>query len=77
MKARNPDYTIHLGDVYYVGDRPELKQNCLNEPKSKKGVEWQHGSKGSFALNGNHEMYACGTSYFEDFLPALVRRRGR
>jgi hypothetical protein len=65
MVAHNPDYTIHLGDVYYVGDRPELEQNCLGQSTPKNtGVKWQSGARGSFALNGNHEMYACGTAYF-------------
>jgi hypothetical protein len=72
MVSHKPDYTIHLGDVYYVGDNPELEENCLGKPGPKfKGVKWEPGSKGSFALNGNHEMYACGTAYFDDFLPTL------
>jgi hypothetical protein len=72
MESHNPDYTIHLGDVYYIGDRPEIETNCLNVPtRQHSGVKWRHGTKGSFALCGNHEMYACGTSYFQDFLPTL------
>jgi hypothetical protein len=34
-------------------------------------VDWPHGSVGSFALNGNHEMYANGEGYFGLFLPTL------
>ena len=72
MKKHNPDYTVHLGDVYYVGDLPELEENCLGENRSGiQGVKWELGAKGSFALNGNHEMYACGTAYFDRFLPEL------
>jgi len=74
MSGQNPDFTIHLGDVYYVGDSPELKQHCLGEPGPNpkiKPVKWKGGTKGSFALAGNHEMYALGTSYFQDFLPVL------
>ncbi len=74
MKAHSPDYTIHLGDVYYVGDSPELEGHCLDQapPNAKyKPVKWQLGAKGSFALNGNHEMYALGKAYFREFLPRL------
>jgi hypothetical protein len=73
----NPDYTVHLGDVYYVGDQPELEENCLGQDGPPingvvaKGVKWELGTKGSFALNGHHEMYACGDAYFKQFLPAL------
>jgi hypothetical protein len=75
MKGHGPDYTIHLGDVYYVGDLPELKVNCLADPGGRhKGVRWEWGTKGSFALNGNHEMYACGDAYFNEFLPTLGLR---
>lgn len=72
MMKYEPDYTIHLGDVYYVGDRPELEVNCLGADSARhKGVKWLSGTKGSFALNGNHEMYACGTAYFDHFLTTL------
>ncbi len=73
MAEQNPHYTIHLGDVYYVGDDPELRQHCLGEdtdPKYKP-VKWRAGTDGSFALNGNHEMYALGGAYFTEFLPTL------
>ena len=77
-----PDYTIHLGDIYLVGDRRSTWTNCLGKipPRHKipphhkypyTPVKWPHGKKGSFAMNGNHEMYAKGIGYFEDFLPTL------
>jgi hypothetical protein len=34
-------------------------------------VSWPRGSRRSFALNGNHEMYARGKAYFDQLLPAL------
>lgn len=74
MKTHKPDYTIHLGDIYYVGDSPELEEHCLGQRGSNSNytpVRWQLGTKGSFALNGNHEMYALGTAYFSEFLPKL------
>lgn len=74
MLAFKPHYTIHLGDVYYVGGDTDVREHCLKE--SLPGVpftpvEWPHGSAGSFALNGNHEMYAKGSGYFDRFLPTL------
>ncbi len=70
-KAR-PDYTIHLGDVYYVGDGTEVKENFLGEQTSDyRPVKWPMGSKGSFALTGNHEMYAHGNGYYDCVVPRL------
>jgi len=70
----HPHFTIHLGDVYYVGDPPEVNENCLgvrNPENNYDPVLWPIGSLGSFALNGNHEMYANGNAYFDLFLPRL------
>ncbi len=79
IAAAAPHYTIHLGDVYYVGDEEEVAANYLGtaEPGSRmRSVLWPLGSVGSFALNGNHEMYANGNAYFESILPAMgVRPR--
>src|SRR5260370_41021251 len=49
-----PDVTIHLGDVYYAGRSDEftdffLPENC-----------WPRGPRGTYVLNGNHEMYSGG-----------------
>jgi hypothetical protein len=67
MGHKKPHYTIHLGDVYYVGDPPSIAENCRNirQPDGYDGVLWPSGSLGSFALNGNHEAYARDTAYFE------------
>jgi len=76
MEAVRPHFTIHLGDVYYVGDPPEVIDNCLGGPGKSGGnryTTWPVGSVGSFALNSNHEMYA---RYFNDFLPKLGMRPG-
>jgi len=67
-----PDFTIHLGDVYYVGDDREIAENCFGQSSGGfQGVCWPHGRRGSFSLNGNHEMYANGKPYFTKFLPSL------
>jgi hypothetical protein len=57
MAARKPDYTIHLGDVYYAGSEEEERENFLSA--------WPEGTAGSFALNSNHDMYAGGHGYFD------------
>ncbi len=74
IKESIPHFTIHIGDVYYVGDLPEVNENCLGvrDPSNNyDAVTWPVGKLGSFALNGNHEMYANGNGYFELFLPRL------
>ena len=72
--AAKPHYTIHLGDVYFVGDPSEVRENFLGESRpgyAYTPCQWPLGSKASFALNGNHEMYARGVGYFEHILPAM------
>jgi hypothetical protein len=60
-----------------VGDELSVLENCLgvDNPKTQYApVLWPIGELGSFALNGNHEMYANGRPYFEKFLPRLGLR---
>lgn len=62
-----PDYTIHLGDVYYAG---------LNGEESNKLLSlWPQGSKGSLTLNSNHEMYPGGDPYFNEVLGSSTFRK--
>jgi hypothetical protein len=70
VKQQKPDYTIHLGDVYYAGTPKEEEDNFLNS--------WPTGTNGSFALNSNHEMYAGGIGYFDVLLkkPAFQQQKG-
>lgn len=65
IRSFSPHFTIHLGDIYYVGSERETKENCFEL------VRWPMGSVGSFALSGNHEMYARGEGYFNELLPRL------
>lgn len=70
-----PDFTIHLGDVYFVGDETEIKENFLGEATSPYlPVKWPMGKLGSFALTGNHEMYARGNGYYDFVLPKMGLR---
>jgi hypothetical protein len=67
-----PDFTLHLGDVYFVGDATEIKENFLGESTSPyEPVKWPVGKLGSFALSGNHEMYARGFGFYESILPRM------
>ena len=78
MEKSEADFTIHLGDVYYVGDSNEVRENFLGEKTSPYApVKWPMGAKGGFALNGNHEMYADGNGYWEIVLPRMgLKERG-
>src|SRR5581483_933723 len=60
------DYTIHLGDIYYVGDEPSIQENCrgIRQTNGYDPVTWPRGANGTFAMNGNHEAYAKDGAYF-------------
>lgn len=64
IEKRNPDYVIHLGDVYYAGTESEEEDNFLDlwpdEFNKEEGM--------SFALNSNHEMYDGANGYFKEAL---------
>jgi len=74
IEGFDPHYAIHLGDIYFVGDRAEARENFLGVPNPKsrfRPCRWPDASKGRFALNGNHEMFARGIGYFDEVLPSL------
>jgi hypothetical protein len=74
MAAAMPDVTIHLGDIYYVGSMQEINEHFLgiDDPHNDyTPCTWPLGAVGSFALNGNHEMYARGDAYYELLLPQM------
>jgi hypothetical protein len=66
-------WTLHLGDIYMVATAQEVASNCLGQapPGVARGVRWPHGSKGSFAVPGNHEYYSRAFGFFDTFLPTL------
>jgi len=78
IEKSEADFTIHLGDVYYVGDSNEVRENFLGEKTSPYApVKWPMGAKGGFALNGNHEMYADGNGYWRMVVPRMgLKERG-
>jgi choline dehydrogenase-like flavoprotein len=73
IRSAKSHYTIHLGDVYFMGEKSQVEENCLGESEHGfRGVVWPTTStRGSFALMGNHEMYSGGHGYFTKFLPHL------
>jgi hypothetical protein len=72
ISAFVPDYTIHLGDTYYVGSGSEVNENFLGiKASGYDPVTWPRGKKGTFALPGNHDMYTDGYAFFDVLLPAI------
>jgi hypothetical protein len=65
--AAGQDYSIHLGDTYYIGNSKEISDN-FNDTI---GGPWPYGTKGSFAMLGNHEMYSSGKPFFTELLPYM------
>jgi hypothetical protein len=61
-RAGGFELLLHLGDIYYSGTDKETQQRFLAGWPAEAG-------KVSRALNGNHEMYSGGFSYFEHVLP--------
>ncbi|CAF3781017.1 unnamed protein product [Rotaria sordida] len=68
-----PHYSIHLGDIYYVGLPTEIEHCCLGiKPHwADRGVRWPIGQNGSFTIPGNHELYSRGFGYWDYFLPKV------
>jgi hypothetical protein len=59
------DYTIHLGDIYYIGTKDEVDA-CFDENSS-----WSYGKQGSFVLSGNHEMYSGGNAFYQHLIKQM------
>jgi len=74
MAGEIPDFTIHLGDIYFVGTLAEVNEHFLgvdNPHNDFTPCAWPLGAVGSFALAGNHEMYGLGDAFYELLLPSL------
>lgn len=69
----NPKLVVHLGDIYYGGIKLECEAFLRNWPLQgdpmNPGAFIPSGS--SLALNGNHEMFSGGESYFNVVLKAF------
>lgn len=57
VKDLSPEIVIHLSDPYYYGSSEQ-------ETKNLNGL-WVTGTKASFTLNSNHEMYDSANGYFD------------
>ena len=64
IRDKNPDITIHLGDIYYAGQDNEVEAALKLWPMADP-VTGVVAAKSSFALNGNHEMFSGGKPYFK------------
>jgi hypothetical protein len=57
-------HLIHLGDVYYAGLPSEYRSRFL-EPWPARGLAPSEKPVVSWNLNGNHDMYSGGQTYFD------------
>lgn len=66
IQATNPDYIIHLGDVYYAGtsdlDILDAGEETNHLVKMFRAASVPGGT--SFTLNSNHEMYGGARGYY-------------
>ena len=63
------DVLLHLGDVYYSGDKNEVEERFLNLWPKLEATSWANKeSVINRACNSNHEMYTGGHSYFNKTL---------
>jgi|GEM_PF-410962 len=65
VKLKNPEYSVHLGDTYFIGNEKQVEENFGSEGA------WPYAPNGTFALLGNHEMYSGGEGYFKNLLPYM------
>lgn len=65
---KRPVHVIHLGDVYYSGDPVEVQRRVLAEGRWPVTLEQARAGVGSWALNGNHDMYSGGWGFFDTLL---------
>lgn len=59
--GENYSLMLHLGDVYYSATLEEVEQRFFGF--------WPNNASINRTLNGNHEMYTGGHTYFETMLP--------
>jgi hypothetical protein len=69
MSSFRPDYTVHLGDVYYVGNEAEIQENFFGiQVGDHTPVAFPRGATGTLTLPGNHELYGGGEPYYTQML---------
>jgi hypothetical protein len=68
IARRRAVHVIHLGDVYYSGDKVEYEQRLLADGRWPVTVAQAQAGVTSWSLNGNHDMYGGGFGYFDTCL---------
>lgn len=63
IAAEQPEYVVHLGDIYYSGTPLECQTNFV-EPVNKILRANRQDTK-VFTLAGNHDMYCGGVGYYD------------
>jgi hypothetical protein len=61
IAANYQQLVVHLGDTYYSGWQPEYEKRLLKYWPVR---QEEAGKIASFTLNGNHDMYSGGHSYY-------------
>jgi hypothetical protein len=61
-------HVIHLGDVYYSGERSEYDNHVLGAGLWPVTAAQAAAGVGSWSLNGNHDMYSGGWAYYDHLL---------
>jgi predicted phosphodiesterase len=77
VRRAQPKIAIHLGDIYYGGVKDECEAFLQNWPMQSDPVHPGSGVPpgSSLAMNGNHEMYSGGESFFNVVLPAFRQKQ--
>ena len=77
VRGEAPDFAVHLGDIYYGGTKDECERFLRMWPMrvNMQDPESPLQPTGSYALNGNHEMYSGGEYYFNTVLPAFGQKQ--
>jgi hypothetical protein len=73
IKAAKPSIVIHLGDIYYAGQKNEALEALKIWPLAD-SVTGAIPPGTSFGLNGNHEMYSGGHAYFGKVFDAFGQK---
>jgi hypothetical protein len=58
-----PDYLIHLGDIYYSATDKEVQKNFVEIIDAE--IRAARPQVQIFSLSGNHDMYSGGVAYYE------------
>lgn len=63
LAGLEPDYLIHLGDIYYSATSREVQKNFVEIIDAE--IRHARPDVKIFSLSGNHDMYSGGVAYYE------------